>query len=228
MLRKNLKPDTLNSAATTAISVSLVEDDAGVRDSLVRLIKQSKEFRFLACYPDGEAALREVPQRPPDVLLMDINLPGLDGIGCVQRLHVVLPTLRIVMLTVYENPERIFNALAAGAVGYLLKQRPGADVLEAIRDAHQGGAPMSSQIARKVVQFFQTSPPAGNESSLSGREQEVLGLLAKGYLVKEIADQLGISFVTARTYIRRIYEKLHVHSRAQAVAKFLPAVAPPR
>lgn len=228
MLKKNLKPDTLNSAATTAISVSLVEDDAGVRDSLVRLIKQSKELRFLACYPDGEAALREVPQRPPDVLLMDINLPGLDGIGCVQRLHVVLPTLRIVMLTVYENPERIFNALAAGAVGYLLKQRPGADVLEAIRDAHQGGAPMSSQIARKVVQFFQTSPPAGNEGSLSGREQEVLGLLAKGYLVKEIADQLGISFVTARTYIRRIYEKLHVHSRAQAVAKFLPAVTPPR
>jgi DNA-binding NarL/FixJ family response regulator len=203
------------------ISVSLIEDDAGLRDSLIRLLKQSRDFRFLSGYSNGETALREVPQAPPDVLLADINLPGMNGIECVQKLHALLPALRIVMLTVYDNPERIFNALAAGAVGYILKQRPSAEVLEAIRDAHEGGAPMSSQIARKVVQFFEKSAPAGNDQNLSAREIEVLNLLAKGYLIKEIADQLGISFVTARTYIRRIYEKLHVHSRSQAIVKFL-------
>lgn len=209
------------------ITVSIVEDDGGVRASLARLLKQSLDFRLVDSYPSGEEALRGVTANPPDVLLMDINLPGMDGIECVQRLRAAVPTLRIVMLTVYENPERIFNALAAGAMGYILKQRSSAEVLEAIRDAHQGGAPMSSQIARKVVQFFQKNPPPAHEAGLSPRELDVLGLLAKGYLIKEIADQLGISFVTARTYIRRIYEKLHVHSRAQAVAKYLPAVTPP-
>jgi DNA-binding NarL/FixJ family response regulator len=210
------------------IVVSLVEDDAGIRDSLARLLKQSREFRFLQCYPTGEAALQDVPHSPPDVLLMDIKLPGMNGIECVQKLRALVPELRIVMLTVYENPERIFNALAAGAVGYILKQRPSAEVLTAIRDAHEGGAPMSSQIARKVVQFFEKSPATtASDASLSTRELEVLKLLAKGYLIKEIGDQLGISFVTTRTYIRRIYEKLHVHSRAQAVAKYLPAVSPP-
>lgn len=213
---------------TMPITVSIVEDDAGVREGLARLLKQSREFRLLGSYPTAEAALRELPQTPPDVLLMDISLPGMDGIECVQRLHAVAPALRIVMLTVYENPGRIFNALAAGAIGYLLKQKPAADLLDAIREAHQGGAPMSSQIARKVVQFFRSSPPAGEAATLSAREVEVLDLLARGYLIKEIADRLGISFVTARTYIRRIYEKLHVHSRAQAVAKYLPSVSPPQ
>jgi len=211
---------------TMPITVSIVEDDAGVRGSLVRLLKQSREFRFLESYSTGEAALRGAIATPPDVLLMDINLPGMNGIECVQKLRALAPALRIVVLTVYENPERIFNALAAGALGYILKQRPSAEVLEAIRDAHQGGAPMSSQIARKVVQFFQKNPSPANEASLSARELEVLSLLAKGYLIKEIADQLGISFVTTRTYIRRIYEKLHVHSRAQAVAKYLPSASP--
>jgi DNA-binding NarL/FixJ family response regulator len=227
-----LKADRmLNMRATNTImpiTVSIVEDDAGVRGSLVRLLKQSKEFRFLESYPTGEAALCGLPAAPPDVVLMDINLPGMDGIECVQKLRVLLPSLRIVMLTVYENPERIFSALAAGALGYILKQRSSGEVLDAIRDAHEGGAPMSSQIARKVVQFFEKAPPAKNDVNLSARELDVLGLLAKGYLIKEIADQLGISFVTARTYIRRIYEKLHVHSRAQAVAKYLPSMRPPR
>ena len=211
---------------TMPITVSIVEDDAGLRGSLARLLKQSREFRFLESYPTGEEALRGVAARPPDILLMDINLPGMNGIECVQKLRAALPSLRIVMLTVYENPERIFNALAAGAVGYILKQRPSAEVLAAIRDANEGGAPMSSQIARKVVQFFERTPAPATDASLSARELDVLSLLAKGYLIKEIADQLGISFVTTRTYIRRIYEKLHVHSRAQAVAKYLPAMTP--
>ncbi|HWD20002.1 MAG TPA: response regulator transcription factor [Verrucomicrobiae bacterium] len=209
----------------TPINVSIVEDDPGLREGLLRLLKQTREFRCLAHYPDAEIALKEIPQLKPDIVLMDINLPGMSGVECVQRLHAVEPALRIVMLTVYEDPDQIFKALTAGAVGYLLKQRPSADLLDAIRDAHQGGSPMSSQIARKVVQFFHSGKAAGGEAGeLSTREQEVLNLLAKGYLVKEIADQLGISFVTTRTYIRRIYEKLHVHSRAQAVAKFMRQV----
>jgi len=205
-----------------AITVSIVEDSAGVREGLVRLLKENSEFRCLACYPSAEIALREIPSAPPDVLLMDINLPGMDGVECVRKLHLLNPLIRIVMLTVYEKPDHIFNALTAGAVGYLLKQKPSADLLNAIRDAHQGGAPMSSQIARKVVHFFQSGPPAGEAAELSARELEVLDMLAKGHLIKEIADRLDISFGTVRTYIRRIYEKLHVHSRAQAVAKYLP------
>jgi DNA-binding NarL/FixJ family response regulator len=208
------------------INVSVVEDDEGLRENLVRLLKQSPGFRCLAAYSSAEAALKEIPGTNPDIVLMDINLPGMSGIECVQQLHAISPSLRIVMLTVYENPDQVFKALTAGAIGYLLKQRSSADLLAAIRDAHEGGSPMSSQIARKVVQFFQTGAPSGEAAELSPREREVLSQLAQGYLIKEIADKLGISFVTARTYIRRIYEKLHVHSRAQAVAKYLRAPMP--
>ncbi len=206
------------------ISVSIVEDNAGVREGLVRLLQQTSEFRCLACYASGEEALGEIPTLVPNVVLMDINLPGMDGVECVRKLHLLNSGIRIVMLTVYEQPDHIFNALSAGAIGYLLKQKPSAHLLNAIRDAYQGGAPMSSQIARKVVQFFQSGPSSSEASVLSAREVEVLDLLAKGHLIKEIADRLNISFGTVRTYIRRIYEKLHVHSRAQAVAKYLPPV----
>jgi DNA-binding NarL/FixJ family response regulator len=207
------------------IIVSIVEDDDGVRAGLVRLLGKSQDFRLLASYPNAEAALLGIPQARPDILLMDINLPTMKGIECVQKLHTVDPSLRVIMLTVYENPEQIFDALRAGAIGYLLKQKPSEKLLEAIRDAHQGGSPMSSQIARKVVQFFRVSRATGADGQLSAREVEVLTLLSTGHLIKEIADHLGISFVTVRTYIRRIYEKLHVHSRSQAVAKFFQ---PPR
>ena len=207
------------------ITVSIVEDNAGVREGLVRLLQQTNEFRCLACYASGEVALREIPALVPNVVLMDINLPGIDGVECVRKLHHLNPSIRIVMLTVYEQPDHIFNALSAGAIGYLLKQKPSADLLNAIRDAHQGGAPMSSQIARKVVHFFQSGPAPSEANQLSSREVEVLDLLAKGHLIKEIADRLNIGFGTVRTYIRRIYEKLHVHSRAQAVAKYLPPPA---
>ena len=203
-----------------AIQVSIVEDDDGVRAGLVRLLEKSRDFRLLASYSSAESALAAIPAARPDILLMDINLHAMNGIECVQALHALDPSLRVIMLTVYENPDQIFDALRAGAVGYLLKKKLSDNLLEAIRDAHQGGSPMSSQIARKVVQYFQNSRPAKADEQLSAREVEVLTLLSKGHLIKEISDQLGISFVTVRTYIRRIYEKLHVHSRSQAVAKF--------
>lgn len=203
------------------ITVSIVEDDPSLCKGLVRLLARTRDIHCLGCYANGEEALRGIPQAPPEVVLMDINMPNLDGIGCVRKLKQLNPSLRIVMLTVYENPEQIFKALAAGAIGYLVKHRPSAELLNAIRDAHHGGAPMSSQIARKVVQFFQSNAPAGEAEDLSARERAVLEFLAKGYLIKEIADQMGLGFDTVRTYIRRIYEKMHVHSRSQAVAKYL-------
>jgi DNA-binding NarL/FixJ family response regulator len=203
------------------ITVSIVEDDPNLCKGLARLIGQTRDIRCLGSYATGEDALREIPQKPPEVVLMDINLPGMDGIECVRKLKELKPSLRIVMVTIYENPERIFKALSTGAIGYVLKHEPPAELLDAIRDAHRGGAPMSSQIARKVVQFFQSNVPVGKAEDLSGREREVLDMLAKGYLIKEIADQLELGFDTVRTYIRRIYEKMHVHSRSQAVAKYL-------
>ncbi|MGA2247941.1 MAG: response regulator transcription factor [Verrucomicrobiota bacterium] len=203
------------------ITVSIVEDAQGVRDGLVRLLDSAAGFHCVASYPNAESALADIPQRPPDVLLMDIDLPGMNGVECVRKLKVLLPEVRVVMLTVYENPEKIFDALSAGAVGYLLKKRLTEDLLEAVQDAYSGGAPMSSQIARKVVQFFQKVPASTSMESLSTRELEVLDLLAKGFLVKEIADKTGLGYGTVRTYIRRIYEKLQVHSRSQAVAKYL-------
>jgi len=203
------------------ITVSIVEDAQGVREGLVRLLDTAPGFRCVASYPNAEIALAEIPLQPPDVVLMDIDLPGMNGVECVRKLKALLPGIRVVMLTVYENPEKIFDALSAGAVGYLLKKRLTEDLLEAVQDAYSGGAPMSSQIARKVVQFFQKIPASSNVDSLSARELEVLDLLAKGFLVKEIADRTGLGYGTVRTYIRRIYEKLQVHSRSQAVAKYL-------
>jgi DNA-binding NarL/FixJ family response regulator len=152
---------------------------------------------------------------------MDLDLPGIKGVECVRKLKTLLPAIRVVMLTVYENPEHIFDALSAGAIGYLIKKRLPGDLLQAVEDAHSGGAPMSSQIARKVVQFFQTIPASSGLETLSARELEVLELLARGFLVKEIADQTSLGYGTVRTYIRRIYEKLQVHSRSQAVSKYL-------
>jgi DNA-binding NarL/FixJ family response regulator len=204
----------------TPITVSIVEDDPNLCKGLARLIGQTRDIRCLGCYGTAEDALREIPRTPPEVILMDIHLPGMDGIECVRKLKELKPSLRIVMVTVYENPERIFKALTTGAIGYVLKHEPPAELLEAIRDAYHGGAPMSSQIARKVVQFFQSNAPATEAEDLSARERAVLDLLAKGYLIKEISDQLGLGFDTVRTYIRRIYEKMHVHSRSQAVAKY--------
>jgi DNA-binding NarL/FixJ family response regulator len=205
-----------------AISVSLVEDDAVVRSAMARLIDQSEGFACASQHASGEEALAGLPIAKPDVVLMDINLPGISGVECVRRLKDVLPQTQVVMLTVYEDTDLIFAALAAGATGYLLKQTPHAELLAGVRDVHAGGSPMSSHIARKVVQLFHAaSPPANWDDVLSAREQEVLEFLTKGYHYKEIGAAIGISYNTVSTYIRRIYEKLHVHSRTEAVTKHL-------
>lgn len=205
-----------------SISVSIVEDDAGVRSSLATLIDDSPGFRCLSQHPSAESALQDLPKANPEVVLMDINLPGLSGVECVRRLKPILPGTQVIMLTVYQNTEHIFNALAAGASGYLLKQTLPADLLAAIRDVRDGGSPMSSHIARKIVQSFQKPAPAAHEAEhLSPREAEVLGLLAKGYLYKEIAEKTGVTYATIHTHIRHIYEKLQVRSRTEAVAKHL-------
>ena len=205
-----------------SISVSIVEDDPGVRASLARLVDSSPGFSCRSQHPSAEQALQELPKSNPEVVLMDINLPGLNGVECVRRLKPLLPKVQIIMLTVYQNTEHIFDALAAGATGYMLKQTRPAELLAAIRDVHGGGSPMSSHIARKIVQSFQRPAPAARETdNLSPREAEVLDLLAKGYLYKEIAEKTGLTYATVHTHIRHIYEKLQVRSRALAVAKHM-------
>ena len=204
------------------ITVSIVEDDAPVRDVLTGWIRNVDGFRCVGVHENAEIALAALPQEKPSVVLMDINMPGMSGIECVRRLKPQMMGTQFVMLTVYEDPDHIFKALSSGASGYLLKRTPRAELFAAIRDVHAGGSPMSSNIARKIVQSFQrfnSASPAGPDN-LSPREREVLELLARGYLYKEIADQLHISVPTVNTHIRRIYEKLHVRSRSQAVARF--------
>jgi DNA-binding NarL/FixJ family response regulator len=205
-----------------SISVSIVEDDPEVRGSLARLINSSPGYRCVSQHPSGENALQEIPKIVPDVTLMDINLTGINGVECVRRLKPLVPATQIIMLTVYQNTEHIFNALAAGATGYLLKQTPPSELLAAIREVHAGGSPMSSHIARKIVQSFQKPHVASPDTeALSPRETQVLEHLAKGFLYKEIADMMGVSYATVHTHIRHIYEKLHVRSRTEAVAKHL-------
>jgi len=206
-----------------SIAVSIVEDDPQVRGSLAKLIDGAPGFRCVSVHPSAEDALVEIPKVKPEVVLMDINLPGANGVECVRKLKPHLPATQIIMLTVYQKTEHIFNALAAGATGYMLKQTPPSELLIAIKEVHGGGSPMSSHIARKIVQSFQQPAPAAcaEAESLSPREAEVLDLLAKGFLYKEIADQMKVSYATVHTHIRHIYEKLHVRSRTEAVAKHL-------
>ena len=203
-------------------TVSIVEDNEQLRGTLVKLINREEDFRCVSHYGDAESALAGLPNEKPNVVLMDINLPGINGVECVRRLKPVLPDTLAVMLTAYEDTENIFNALAAGASGYLLKRAPRAELLQAIREVRNGGSPMTPHIARMVVQSFQkAAPSAPATENLSAREQEVLDCLSKGFLYKEIAEKLGISYETVHTYIRRIYEKLQVRTRTEAVAKFL-------
>ena len=206
------------------ITVSIVEDNEPVRNTLARLIDRAEGFKCLSQHANAEAALEVLPQEKPHVVLMDINLPGINGVACVRQLKQIAPEIQVIMLTVYEDTENIFNALMAGATGYMLKRTPRAELLAAIKDVHRGGSPMTTHIARKVVQSLQQRPaeaPQQPKENLSPREQEVLDCLAKGFLYKEIADKLGISYETVHTYIRRIYEKLQVRTRTEAVAKFL-------
>ncbi len=204
------------------ISVSIVDDEPKLRESIATFVNGSPGFRCMSAYGSAEAALRGLPTDRPDVVLMDINMARMNGIECVRRLKALSPEIQIVMFTVYEDTDQIFRALAAGATGYLLKRLPPAKLLQAIKEVHEGGSPMSSSIARKVVASFQkVEPGPGERPHLSPREDAVLDYLAKGLTYKQIADQLGISIDTVRTYLRRIYEKLHVQSRTEAVAKYL-------
>jgi len=207
------------SAPAATITVIVVEDDASVRDILKVWLRQADGFVCAGDFPDVESAMPQIAQRKPDVVLVDINLPGISGIECVRQLKPRIPGTQFVMLTVYEDSNHIFDALSAGATGYLLKRTSREALIDALREVNAGGSPMSGNIARKVVQsLHQPLPKIRPADQLSKRENEVLALLAQGYLYKEIADTLGIGCQTVNTYIRRIYEKLHVHSRSQAVA----------
>jgi DNA-binding NarL/FixJ family response regulator len=215
------QPDAVALIEPVTIKVSIVEDDARLRETLVRYFCGQSGFRCLKAYANAEAALADIPAHLPDVVLMDINLPGMNGIECVTRMRKVAPTVKIIMLTVFEEGEQVFQALSAGAFGYLVKSNRPAKILEAIREVNSGGSPMSGHIARKVVQSFQAHATASAETeALTARELEVLQGLSRGCPYKEIAHELGISLSTVRTYIQRIYEKLHVHSQTEAVMKF--------
>lgn len=206
-----------------SIKVAIVEDDVRLRTNLARWIDSWPGLRCVSQHPNAQNALAEIPVTKPDVVLMDINLPDLSGVECTRRLKALMPEVQIVILTVYEDTDHIFSALAAGATGYLLKQIPPEQLIDAIRDVYNGGSPMTGHIARKVVASFrQTAPVPGEDiAALTNREREVLDLLARGYLYKEIADELGISMDTVRTHIRHIYEKLHVRTRTEAATKHL-------
>jgi RNA polymerase sigma factor (sigma-70 family) len=203
------------------ITVSIVEDNDKLRGTLARVLNRAEGFRCVSQYPNAEDALKDLPNVKPEVVLMDINLPGMNGVECVRQLKSLLPDTQVMMLTVYEDTENIFNALAAGANGYMLKRTSSKELIEAIHEVRRGGSPMTMHIARKVVQSFQKNAPAQSAEKLSEREQQVLDLLSQGLIYKEISDKLGISYETVHTYIRRVYEKLQVRTRTEAVAKFL-------
>ena len=203
------------------IKVAIVDDDKDMRTSLATLIRRTAALQLAGNYASTEIALEEIPRQPPDVVLMDINMPGMTGIECVRQLKEIVPAVQVLMLTVYEDSDSLFNSLKAGASGYLLKRTSSTQLLEAVRDVHAGGAPMSPQLARRVVQFFSKPQGESHGTRLSPGEREFMQLLAKGYVYKEIADHMGISTDTVRYYVRTVYEKLHVHSRTEAVVKFL-------
>jgi DNA-binding NarL/FixJ family response regulator len=204
-----------------SIRVSIVDDEADLRENIAGYVDAAKGFQCISVHSSAEEAIAQLPKQKPDVVLMDINLGGMSGIECVRQLKPQMRDTQMVMLTVFEDTEKIFSALSAGASGYLLKRMPPEKLLEAIREVHEGGSPMSAPIARKVVQSLQAHRPADDTAELSPREREVLNGLAEGQAYKQIADKLNVSIHTVRNYIRRIYEKLHVRSSAEAVAKYL-------
>ena len=215
----------MTQATPTISKIAIVEDDARLADQLATILNQAGgDIQCVGVAKTAEQALAEFPALAPDLVFLDINLPSMGGVECVGHLSQLLPDLQIVMVTVFDDTETVFKALAAGAIGYLIKPVTAQRVLQAVQEIQQGGAPMSSAIARRIVQRFRT-PPQNTKSQvseiLSPRETEILKLLAKGFLMKEIADELGIAMDTLRTHATRIYKKLHVHSRSQAVAKYL-------
>ncbi|NBV86562.1 MAG: DNA-binding response regulator [Verrucomicrobia bacterium] len=205
------------------IRIALVEDDAPFANTLAEYFQLSQSVQCVAIFPDAECALGKIPELKPDVILMDINLPKMNGIELVARLKETSPSLLCLMLTMYEETNLIFDALKAGACGYLLKRTPPGEIVTALEQVHAGGSAMSPQIARQVVSFFHraTIPASSQLEALTERERSVLDLLSKGFLYKQIGDKLGISLDTVRSHLRKVYEKLHVHSRTEAVLKYL-------
>jgi DNA-binding NarL/FixJ family response regulator len=202
------------------LRIAIVEDDARWRASIEQLIRETEGLEFVGSYDSGEAAIADLPRRRPQVVLMDVNLPKMSGVECTRQLRALLPELHVVMLTVYDDNDRIFQALQIGASGYLLKRATADEIVQAIHDVSRGGAPMSAYIARKVVQSFQRpTPQIKADEALSKRESEVLGYIALGYSDKEVAEALGLTTATVRSYVKAIYGKLHVHSRTQAILK---------
>ncbi|HEV7928231.1 MAG TPA: response regulator transcription factor [Verrucomicrobiae bacterium] len=201
-------------------SVVVVEDDRGLREQIVAILRTAPDIKCIGAYATGEEALAKIPAQNPDVVLMDIRLPGMSGIECVGQLKKLNSAPQIIMVTVYEDTDRIFKALKAGANGYLVKSSPPDELLDAVRDVDTGGAPMSSHIACKVVEHFHVQEPDDHEkNNISQREQQVLTLLASGFIYKEIGDQLGIGVETVRSHVKNICQKMHVRNRVEAVAK---------
>lgn len=205
------------------ISVAIVEDNEEIRSMLERIVARAPNLRCVCACAAGETALQTIPRHKPAVVIMDLRLPDITGIECTARLKQLLPETQVLVFTVYGDNEQVFQALEAGASGYLLKRSTPAEILQAILDVHDGGAPMTGEIARKVVQSFRKKTPASARKTehLTAREEEILGLLARGYLTKEIADKLSLSFDTVRFHLKNIYAKLHVRSRTEAVVKYL-------
>lgn len=215
-----LRPEAL-TLPRMEVTVAIVEDDSATREIIANWINQTSKFRCAGTYDSVASAVASLPVNPPDVVLVDINLPDSTGIECVRQLKPQLPDTQFVMVTVYGDSNHVFAALVAGACGYLLKRLTRASLLDALEEVYRGGSPMSGSIARKIVRAFQTTAwSGGTHQPLSPRELDVLNLVAEGYVNKEIADRLGLSPPTVATYIRRIYEKLHVNSREAAVGKF--------
>lgn len=204
------------------IQVAVVEDDEEIRANLIRMINRRPAFNLAGAYSTAESALADLPKRHPDVVLMDINLPGLDGIETVRQLKAKMPTVQFIMLTVYEDGSRLFKSLMAGASGYLLKRTPPDALLSSIADVHAGGVPLTAEIARRLIKHFEEMPqPASEVERLTPREHDVLDQLVKGYRYKEIEVNLKISTGTLRSYVANVYQKLHVHSRTEAVVKYM-------
>ena len=225
--KKEIMPVAPQLEQTTAvagplISVAIVEDDEGIRESLAAFLGRAKGVRCLAVYANAEDALRELKIQTPDVVLMDINLPGMSGVEATRELKRLKPDARILMLTVYEDNKALFDSLKAGACGYLLKRTAPDKIVEAIRESREGGMPLTPRMASKVAAYFQGQDKSHSEvETLSPRELQTLELLAEGFLYKEIAEKMGISYLTVTQFTKHIYEKLHVHSRTEAVVKFL-------
>jgi DNA-binding NarL/FixJ family response regulator len=207
---------------TKLINISIVDDDPDLSEKIADYLGKSERYRCVSSYTSAEEALTGLPRDKPDVVLMDINLGGMSGIDCLRQLKPRLPRTPFLMLTVFEDTNKILKAITAGASGYLLKRMPPGKLLDAIEEVIEGGSPMSGPVARRVLQLLKRLPLSDDDStSLSEREREVLNGLAAGQLYKQIADEMGISRHTVRSYIRRVYEKLHVSSRTEAVAKYL-------